>query len=143
MPSAKQEALLSSLFGWEDAITPVKHNEALLAASQRAKAKLPALRKDFAAGLNPGEFIQVKAPFKTPDGGQEWMWVEITAWEGANIKGILKNEPFNIPSLHAGQIVQVKQEDVFDYIRQYPDGRQEGNETGAIIEKMQKTTGGQ
>jgi len=140
---AKQEALLSSLFGWEDAITPVKHNEALLAASRRAKAKLPTLRKEFAAGLNPGEFIQVKAPFKTPDGGQEWMWVEITAWEGANIKGMLKNEPFNIPSLHGGQIVKVKQEDVFDFIRRYPDGRQEGNETGAIIQNMQKTTSGQ
>src|SRR6267142_1721231 len=137
---AKQEALLSSLFGWEDAITPVKHNEALLAASRRAKAKLPTLRKEFAAGLNPGEFIQVKAPFKTPDGGQEWMWMEITAWEGANIKGMLKNEPFNIPSLHGGQIVKVKQEDVFDFIRQYPDGRQEGNETGAIIQNMQKIT---
>jgi uncharacterized protein YegJ (DUF2314 family) len=139
---AKQEALLSSLFGWEDAVTPVKHNEELLAASRRAKAKLPALRQEFAAGLNPGEFIQVKAPFKNPDGGQEWMWVEITAWEGANIKGMLKNEPFNIPSLHGGQIVQVKQEDVFDYIRQYPDGRREGNETGPIIQNMQKTTSG-
>jgi uncharacterized protein YegJ (DUF2314 family) len=140
---AKQEALLSSLFGWEDAVTPVKHNEALLAASRRAKAKLPTLRNEFTAGLNPGEFIQIKAPFKTPDGDQEWMWVEITAWEGANIKGILKNEPFNIPSLRGGQIVKVKQEDIFDYIRQYPDGRKEGNETGAIIQNMQKTTSGQ
>jgi uncharacterized protein YegJ (DUF2314 family) len=137
---AKQEALLSSLFGWEDAVTPVKHNEVLLAASRRAKAKLPALHKAFTAGLNPGEFIQVKAPFKTPDGAQEWMWVEITAWEGANIKGMLKNEPFNIPSLHGGQVVKVRQEDVFDYIRYYPDGRKEGNETGAIIENMQKAT---
>jgi uncharacterized protein YegJ (DUF2314 family) len=68
------------------------------------------------------------------------MWVEITAWEGANIKGMLKNEPFNIPSLHGGQVVKVRQEDVFDYIRYYPDGRKEGNETGAIIENMQKAT---
>jgi uncharacterized protein YegJ (DUF2314 family) len=139
---AKQEALLSSLFGWEDAIITVKHNEDLLAASRRAKGKLPALRKEFAAGLNPGEFIQVKAPFQTPDGGQEWMWVEITAWEGASIKGMLKNEPFNIPSLHAGQVVKVNQEDVFDFIRHYPDGREEGNETGAIMQKMQKTNSG-
>lgn len=138
--NAKQEALLSSLFGWEDAITPVKHNEVLLAASRRAKEKMPTLRVEFAAGLNPGEIIQVKAPFKTPDGGQEWMWVEITDWEGADIKGMLKNEPFNIPTLHGGQIVKVKQKDVFDYIRRYPDGSQEGNETGAIIQNMQKTT---
>lgn len=140
---AMQEKLLSSLFGWEDALTPVKHNEELLAASRRAKTKLPMLCKEFAEGLKPGEFIQVKAPFKTPDGGQEWMWVEITAWHGSNIKGLLKNEPFNVPSLHGGQIVEVRQEDVFDYIRRHPDGKQEGNETGAIIQKMQQTTAGE
>jgi uncharacterized protein YegJ (DUF2314 family) len=139
---AKQEKLLTSLFGWEDAVAPVKHNEELLAASRRAKTKLPMLRKAFAEGLNPGEFIQVKVPFRTHDGGREWMWVEITAWDGNNIKGLLKNEPFNIPSLHGGQIVEVKQADVFDYIRRHPDGRQEGNETGAIIQKMQQTTAG-
>jgi len=66
------------------------------------------------------------------------MWVEVTRWQGGDITGLLKNEPFNIPELHAGQIVTVKQADVFDYIRQYADGTREGNETGVIIQKMQK-----
>jgi uncharacterized protein YegJ (DUF2314 family) len=135
---AKQEEMLSSLFGWKDSVTEVRHNDELLAASRDAKAQLPALKKAFTAGLQPGEFIQVKVPFETPDGGQEWMWVEITAWRGNKISGLLKNEPFNIPSLHGGQIVEVKQEDAFDYIRHYPDGRQEGNETATIIQKMQE-----
>jgi len=30
------------------------------------------------------------------------------------------------------------QDDVFDYIRRYPDGKEEGNETGVIIEKMRQ-----
>jgi uncharacterized protein YegJ (DUF2314 family) len=138
MPS-KQEILLSSLFGWEDDVTPVdRKNAELRAASRDAKAQLPKLRKAFVDGLAPGEFIQVKAPFRIPDGGQEWMWVEITGWNGDNIKGPLKNEPFNIQSLHRGQIVEVKQDDVFDFIRQFSDGRQEGNETGAVIEKMRQ-----
>ncbi len=129
--------MLTSFFGWEDAVSKVDHNEELLAASRKAKARLPSLYNAFTEGLQPGEFIQVKAPFAVPDGGSEWMWVEITAWKGDAIKGLLKNEPFNIPSLHAGQIVDVRQEDIFDYIRRYPDGEQEGNETGTIIEKMQ------
>lgn len=66
------------------------------------------------------------------------MWVEITVWQGNTIKGLLKNEPYRIPSLHGGQIVQVKQEDVFDYMRSYPDGRIEGNQTGTIIQKLQQ-----
>src|SRR6266566_4472469 len=99
-------------------------------------------QKDFNAGLRPGEFIQVKVPFKTPDGGNEWMWVEITSWKGNLIRGILENDPFNVPELHAGQIVEVWQGDVFDYLRQYPDKRREGNTTGEIIRKMgQKQSG--
>jgi uncharacterized protein YegJ (DUF2314 family) len=134
---ARQDAMLSSLFGWEDAIKRIRHDEELSAASKRAKAKLPALRKAFTEGLAPGEYIQVKAPFTTPENANEWMWVEIAEWKGNRIKGLLKNEPFAIPGLHGGQIVQVREEDVFDYIRRYPNGKEEGNETSKIILKMQ------
>ena len=139
---AKQESMLSSLFGWEDSITPVEHTAELLEASRKATARLPELYQAFRAGLQPGEFIHLKAPFKTPDNGHEWMWVAVTSWEGSRIKGLLDNEPFDIPSLHAGQIVEIRQEDVFDYIRRYPDKHTEGNTTGAIIEKMEQDRGG-
>jgi uncharacterized protein YegJ (DUF2314 family) len=65
------------------------------------------------------------------------MWVEVTEWKGRRIRGLLKNEPFDIPGLHGGQIVQVQEEKVFDYIRRYPNGKEEGNETGRIIATMQ------
>jgi uncharacterized protein YegJ (DUF2314 family) len=134
---ARQDALLSGLYGSKDSITYVKHDDALRAASEAARARLPALQKAFAAGLAPGEFILVKAPFDTPAGGVEWMWVEVTTWQGDVIRGLLKNEPVNAPSLHGGQMVTVSQARLFDYIRRYPDGRQEGNETGRLIERMQ------
>lgn len=136
---AQQENLLSAFFGSEDAIARVNHrNEDLVTASRQAKARLPKLFKAFKAGLRPGEFIQVKAPFATPNGGSEWMWVEVTAWHNNTIKGILKNEPFYIPHLHSGQLVKIHQDEVFDYIRHYPNGREEGNETGSIMQKMQQ-----
>ena len=100
-------------------------------------SKMNELKKAFNAGLAPGEYIEVKAPFATPDGNNEWMWVEITVWNGDTIKGLLKNEPYEIPTLHGGQIVEVKQQDIFDYIRRYADGKEEGNQTSAIILKMQ------
>lgn len=138
---AKQDALISSLYGWEDTIKRIRgDDDELLAASRQARKKLPRLRAAFASGLAPGEFIQVKAPFAVPAGGNEWMWVEVTEWKGKRIRGLLKNEPFDIPGLHAGQIVDVDEDRVFDYIRRLPDGRQEGNETGRIIEKMQGET---
>jgi len=132
---AQQEKMLSSFFGWEDSLKLVKYDEELLAASQQAKEKLPSLRVAFNAGLTPSEFIQVKAPFATPDGGNEWMWVEVISWEGERITGLLRNKPFNIPDLHAGQIVEVSEGTVFDYIRKFSDGTQEGNETSKIIER--------
>jgi uncharacterized protein YegJ (DUF2314 family) len=66
------------------------------------------------------------------------MWVEITSWKGNLIRGTLENEPFNIPTLHRGQIVEVWQGDVFDYTREYPDKHQEGNTTGEIISRMEQ-----
>jgi uncharacterized protein YegJ (DUF2314 family) len=139
---AKQDQMISCIFGWEDELKAVEHSEELLEESRKERAKLPELQKDFNAGLQPGEYIEVKAPFKTPDGGNEWMWVEITFWKGNLIRGTLENEPFNIPDLHGGQVVEVWQGDVFDYIRQYPDKHREGNTTGEIIRQMeQKQTG--
>jgi hypothetical protein len=41
----------------------------------------------------------------------------------------------DVPGLHAGQEVKVSMADVFDYLVRFPDGRTEGNRTGAIIEK--------
>lgn len=135
---ARQDAMLHSLFGSSDSITYAQHTKRLLAASEAARARLPELQQAFARGLRPGEYLLVKAPFAIPKGGQEWMWVEVTAWKGNAITGLLKNEPFNIPTLHGGQIVQVSQAQVFDYLRHLPNGEDEGNTTGTILQEQQK-----
>jgi hypothetical protein len=57
----------------------------------------------------------------------------VTAWKGDAISGLLRNEPFHIPDLHAGQIVEVSESKVFDYLRNRPDGTSEGNETGKVM----------
>lgn len=134
--SAQQVALLKSTFGAaDDSVSRIKHNEEILAASKLARAQLPALRDAFAKGLAPGEYILVKAPFVTRSGGNEWMWVEVTGWKGDAIDGMLKNEPVEVADLHAGQMVKVSQAKVFDYMRRYADGREEGNETGKVIQR--------
>lgn len=101
---SRQEQVLAAAFGWEDEVSRVEHDDQLEHASQLARTRLPALRAEFQEGLAPGEFILVKAPFDTPTGGREWMWVEITTWQGDRISGLLKNEPRDIPTLHGGQI---------------------------------------
>lgn len=135
---ARQTALFTTLYGFKDGIMMIRHNDAILAASKAAKAKLPALRDAVNAGLRTGEYIMVKAPFATPEDGNEWMWVEVTRWEGEDITGVLNNEPANVPSLHSGQIVKVRMQDVFDYIRYDGQGNEEGNESGKLISRQRE-----
>lgn len=135
---ARQTALFTTLYGFNDGIMMIRHDDAILAASQAAKARLPALREAFNAGLRTGEYIMVKAPFATPEDGNEWMWVEVTQWDGKEITGLLNNEPANVPALHSGQIVKVNMDDVFDYIRYDGQGNEEGNESGKLISQQRE-----
>jgi uncharacterized protein YegJ (DUF2314 family) len=109
-------------------------NAAIQQASRKAREKLPALKIEFNKGIKPG-FLQVKAPFKTDKGGVEFMWVDVQRWKGSKLTGRLISSPFNIAKLKTGDTVTVDQKDVFDYIRGYPDGKTEGNETGKLIKK--------
>lgn len=135
----RQDAMLAAFFGADDSVARVKHSAELLAASEKARQRLPALQQAFKAGLQPGDFIDLKAPFDASGGGHEYMWVEVTAWEeNGKIQGLLRNEPEHVPGLHAGAIVHIEQATVFDYILRHADGSREGNETSRLIEEMQK-----
>jgi uncharacterized protein YegJ (DUF2314 family) len=135
---ARQDLLLATFFGWEDKVSNVNHDEALLAASRRARDQLPAMRAIVEGGLQPGQLLMVKAPFAKPDGGNEWMWVEVVSWRGGLIRGVLANEPFEVTGLKAGQDVEVQERDVFDYLLRNADGTQQGNETSRLIEEQEK-----
>jgi uncharacterized protein YegJ (DUF2314 family) len=129
----RQNQLVSTLFGTSDSVVQTTHDDAILAASAAARAKLERLKPRFAEGAPDMETLLVKGPFKTPTGGEEWMWIEVTRWTGATISGILQNDPFHIPDLQAGAKVEVTQASVFDYLYKKKDGTTEGNETAKLI----------
>lgn len=137
-PQEEQEFTISSLFGSEDAIQYINHDDLLLKTSQKAKERMPELREMFNEGLGAGYAILVKAPFKTDNGGNEWMWVEVTKWANDSMTGILQNDPFEIKGLKSGAVVNIKESELFDYMLYKPDGTYEGNETGKLIEKINK-----
>ena len=134
----RRQATFAQIWGSADTLIGVRHNEAILAASKAAKAKLPALQKIFARGLAPGERIILKAPFARDDGeGNEWMWVEILKWPAeGKATGILQNEPHYVKKLRAGSRVLIKPEEVFDYVYYKTDGTKEGNETGRLMQQQ-------
>jgi len=117
----------------QEEVVSLSHSEQLLAASQRAKEKIPVLYRLFSKGLNAETYLLMKFPFEYGDGKREWMWVEVSRWNKEQVIGILDNEPRAIKSLKIGMEVEKDIKDMFDYILYLPDGRQVGNETARII----------
>ncbi|MEM7164553.1 MAG: DUF2314 domain-containing protein [Planctomycetota bacterium] len=139
-PQVAQDRTLSELYGSSDEISMVSHDDELQAASERARTEVLKLKPTFADGPDLNEELLVKAPFETESGGTEWMWVEVVTWKDKQILGILTNDPFEIPDLHAGARVEVDEELLFDYIHRRPDGTQVGNETGEIVRRKRTSS---
>lgn len=105
----------------------------LIAARDRARAKLKDLAPHFSGGVPELERLIVKAPFTTLDGQVEWMWVEVASWNGDKLAGTLLNDPFGTMAVRAGDHVTVRQDELFDYEWSRADGTTDGNETTAIL----------
>ncbi len=131
----RQASLLAELFGADESIVGVKHDEELEEASRRARAKVMKLKPLYAEGPPAEAVLKVKAPFTTDDDGTEWMWVEVVRWQGSTIQGVLDNEPYHVSGLHSGARVEVREDSLFDYIFVKPDGGVEGNETAPLLER--------
>lgn len=130
-------AIATALLGAvPDVASETDHDEELLAASERARLRLPELKKMFNEGLPPGASMIVKSPFARQDvNGNEWMWVEVTKWTDDTMEGILQNDPSYIKDLVNGSAVTIEESEIFDYILYNADGSMEGNETGKILEQ--------
>jgi uncharacterized protein YegJ (DUF2314 family) len=136
-PDERRQSIITKLWGVADSVKHGDHTPELLAASDRARAKLADLKDRFSEGLPSGHRLLFKVPFPTIDGRQEYMWVEVLQWrEEGLIKGVLQNEPFYVKDLSAGSNVEVLEEKVFDYILDRGDGSKEGNETGIILRRQ-------
>lgn len=135
-PQIEQDELIAKVFGSKDEATYLSHDDEILAASQRAKEKIPELYDMFEKVLPLGTHLLIKFPFENLSGEREWMWVEVVKWNGKTVKGLLQNDPQIVKTLKSGQEVTKNIDDMFDYILYFPDGTQEGNETGEIISRQ-------
>jgi uncharacterized protein YegJ (DUF2314 family) len=135
-PQIEQDELIAKVFGAKDEVSYLIHDDELLAASERAKRKIPELYNKFSKGLPLGTHMLIKFPFENMKGEREWMWVEIVKWEDKTIKGLLQNDPQIVKTLKTGQEVTKNIDDMFDYILYLPDGTQEGNETGMLTSRQ-------
>lgn len=129
----------NELFGSTDQIIGARSEDAEMAAARiRARAAFFAQEARFRAGLQSMEHLLVKGPFRQDD-ETEFMWVEIVKWGPKEVEGLLTSDPRYVKRLHPGSRVTVRLDDIFDYILYKPDGTQEGNESGKVLERLQKS----
>lgn len=119
----------------DEVVQAARDDAELTAARKRALVELAELAPRFAHGVPDLEQLLVKAPFTTDDGGVEWMWVEVHAWHGKRLSGVLANQPYSIAALKEGAEVVVDQDELFDYTHRRADGTTAGGETNAILER--------
>src|SRR5262249_32945554 len=122
------------IWGTTDSVVRLRHDSELEAVSARARKRvLEVLKPRFANGKQETEKLLVKIPFRTPNGGNEWMWMMVLRWEGTTVKGILANDGIDLPHLKAGTRVEADESKIFDYILERADGSREGNETAPLL----------
>jgi uncharacterized protein YegJ (DUF2314 family) len=134
--AARAYAALSFLAPPEHAPLARANDDAeLSAARDRALTAFKALAPHFQNGIPDLEQLSVKAPFRTTAGDfdVEWMWVQVSSWQGNTLHGVLLNAPYGVMPVHAGDSVDVNVDDIFDYLWRRADGTEVGNETTGIL----------
>lgn len=110
-----------------------KDSAAMEQAHARALAELPAIKKRFQQGLEPGQLLHVKHGFPTRSGGHEYMWVAVNTWVGDRVRGQLANDPIDRVDLRAGQAVELSDAEIFDWLFTDSDGEHEGGYTNSPL----------
>jgi uncharacterized protein YegJ (DUF2314 family) len=129
MPSA---ALLDQAAALHRVVGARPDEPALLEASRKARARLPELKRGLSRDLKDGFELRVKAPFMAGE-EREYMWVRVQRWEGDQLTGTLEDSPRYVKDLVAGAVVHVREAEIFDWLRDLPDGGREGNETTRVL----------
>jgi uncharacterized protein YegJ (DUF2314 family) len=134
----RQAAVLQTLFGRTGGVHGVADDDPEIAAvTKNVQKGLPDLKRRFAKRTGV-EQLAVKAGFATPGGNSEYMWVDVQTWKGKALRGVLLNDPVEVPDLAIGAPVDVDDGVIVDYMFTKADGSTEGGESNAILERRSK-----
>lgn len=96
-------------------VVPIKDDDPrMLAATAEARSRWPEFIAAFGK-REPGQTFSVKAPVSR-EGNTEFIWIEVTAIEGENIRGDLGNDPVDLGRLKMGDEVVVPVADLNDWV---------------------------
>lgn len=127
--------VLADLLGLgESTLRNVKtDSEAMEAAHLQAVSELPVIKQRFQGGLLPGETLIVKYGFPTQAEHNEYMWLAVNTWRGDRLQTQLMNNPQIRKDLRAGQPVEIREADIFDWALMLPNDEMEGGYTNRVV----------
>lgn len=112
-----QDALSALGMGLEPPVVAIgPDSEKLQEAEEEARRRWPEFLSAFHEKDPSREDFAVKAPFETPNGEMEHMWVMVEQVEGDIIRGSLGNDPIHVRSLAAGSHVELEKDRISDWV---------------------------
>ena len=100
----------------------------------QAKVTLPNAKSRFASGLPAGEAFFITTRIFDKDGKFEQVFVRVLDYSNDKIKGNIASELSVVKEYSAGQLINVKENDVLDWLISKPDGSEEGNFVGKFLD---------
>ena len=107
-------------------------------AVRQARATLPKARRRFLAGLPAGQAFFVTTRLQDPDGTFEQVFVQVTQWSGSQVQGTVASELGVVKTYRQNQSVTFPAAAVLDWTISRPDGSEEGNYVGKLLDAAQK-----
>lgn len=105
--------------------------EAMEAAMAKARETWPEALAHFQQG---GE-LSVKFPFATRTGGKEHIWITVQSVDGDVVRGVLANDPLNIPDRKLGSKVECQLPELSDWLF-LRNGAMVGGYTVKVLEQQ-------
>ncbi|MFD1467740.1 DUF2314 domain-containing protein [Hymenobacter caeli] len=103
-------------------------------AIKKARATLPQAKKRFLQGLPSGQAFYVTTRISDPNGPYEQVFVRVKQWQGTQVQGFIASQLDVVKTYQQNQLITFSASDVFDWTISRPDGSEEGNFVGKLID---------
>ena len=131
-PADRPVSVVSSLAEASAALVAFKKH--IAPAVKQGQATLPQAKRRFLQGLPEGQIFFVTTYLTDPDGSFEQVFIRVKSWQAKQVSGLIANELGNVKSFQHNQLITFPESAVLDWTISRPDGTEEGNHIGKLLD---------